>query len=84
MTVRIFGRLRKAFATDSVILEASTVGEALGLLRARLDEHDPEAQAMLDRAVVLVNGRNVGVLAGDETALGPDDEMTVLQQVAGG
>lgn len=84
MTVRIFGRLRKALATDAMQLEASTVGEALGFLRARLDPRDAEAQGMLDQAVILVNGRNVRSLAGDLTALGEEDEMTVLQQVAGG
>jgi molybdopterin converting factor small subunit len=82
--VRIFGRLRKALAADSMELQASTVAEALLLLRARLDLHDAQAQAMLDQAVVLVNGRNIRSLRGDETALGADDEMTVLQQVAGG
>lgn len=84
MTIRVFGRLRKALAADSIELQASTVAEALSLLRARLDAHDAEAQAMLERAVVLVNGRNIASLRGDQTALGPDDEMTLLQQVAGG
>jgi len=91
MTVRIFGRLRKTLAADAIELQASTVGEAVGVLRARLDAGDAAAQLMLDHAVILVNGRNVRGLAAHarlrswhETPLGADDQMTVLQQVAGG
>jgi molybdopterin converting factor small subunit len=84
VTVRIFGHLRKVLSTDSIELEARTVGEALDLLRYRLERDDAAARRMLDRAVVLVNGRNIASLAGADTALGPSDEMTILQQVAGG
>jgi molybdopterin converting factor small subunit len=84
MTVRVFGRLRKALATDSIELEVSTVAEALDILRGKLDRHDAEAHNMLDKAVILVNGRNVRALAGAGTRLDADDEMTLLQQIAGG
>jgi len=84
MTVRIFGRLRKALATSSVELEVSTVGQALEILRGKLDRHDAEAHRMLDKAVILVNGRNVRALSGAETPLEAGDEMTLLQQIAGG
>ena len=76
--------MRKALGADSMELQASTVAEALTRLRARLDPNDAEAQALLDQSVVLVNGRNIAYLGGEQAALGPDDEMTVLQQVAGG
>jgi molybdopterin converting factor small subunit len=91
MTVRIFGRLRKVLAADAIELQAATVGEALSALRMRLDTGDTVAQHMLDHAVVLVNGRNVRGLAADarlqswhEAPLGADDQVTILQQVAGG
>lgn len=84
MTVRIFGRLRKALSANRLELEAATVGDALGLLRVRLDPADSLAQRMLDNAVILVNGRNMRSLSGEDTALGAEDELSVLQQIAGG
>lgn len=84
MTIRVFGRLRKVLAADSIELEAATVGEALDVLRAKLDRGDAEGHGMLDKAVILVNGRNIQALAGRETGLNAGDQVTVLQQIAGG
>ncbi|UCH34117.1 MAG: MoaD/ThiS family protein [Armatimonadota bacterium] len=84
MTIRVFGRLRQVLAADSIELEAATVGEALDVLRAKLDRGDAEGHGMLDKAVILVNGRNIQALAGRETALNASDQVTVLQQIAGG
>jgi len=76
--------LRKALRADELELEAATVGDALGLLRGRLDPADSPVQQMFDNAVILVNGRNIRSLSGEDTALGAEDELTVLQQIAGG
>jgi molybdopterin converting factor small subunit len=84
MTVRVFGRLRKVLGAEIIEVDAVTVGEARSLLSARLAGDDELARAMLDNAVVLVNGRNAHALGGDAAPLAADDEMTVLQQIAGG
>lgn len=84
MTVRIFGYLRKALAADVLQLEAATVREVLAALGSRLDLGDAAARRMLERAVVLVNGRHVASAQGLDTGLRPDDEVTILQQIAGG
>jgi len=84
VTVRVFGHLRKVLAADHIELQAATVGEALEALRGRLGRGDTEARGMLDHAVVLVNGRNARALAGNDTPVSADDEVTVLQQIAGG
>ena len=84
MIIRVFGRLRKVLGAEIIDLQAATVGEVRSLLRARLAGDDEQARAMLDNAVVLVNGRNAQALGGEAAPLRADDEMTVLQQIAGG
>lgn len=67
---------------------AATVRELLGALAARYG--DRFGRAVLDRGelspivIVLVNGQDVRHQAGIETALRPDDIVSIFPMVAGG
>ncbi|MGZ8763844.1 MAG: MoaD/ThiS family protein [Acidimicrobiia bacterium] len=77
--VRLFAQAREAAGTAEVTYEAPTVGALLALARA---EFGAEFGAVLDTSRIWVNGDEPAT--GDETPLGPGDEVAVLPPVSGG
>jgi molybdopterin converting factor small subunit len=80
-TVRFLGRLRGIAGADTLLLEAATVADALGMLAGRLGAAFTYALfpgGELDPAVeILVNGTPITAGAGLGTRLGPSDELTL-------
>ncbi|MGZ8765166.1 MAG: MoaD/ThiS family protein [Acidimicrobiia bacterium] len=77
--LRLFAQAREAAGTAEVTYEALTVGALLALARA---EFGAEFGAVLDTSRIWVNGDEPAT--GDETPLGPGDEVAVLPPVSGG
>jgi sulfur-carrier protein len=91
VTVKFFADVRRLAGCEAERFSgaAPTLG---ALLHALADRHGAafeqrvfDASGRLsDTLIVLVNGRNVEHLAGEGTALAPDDVVSVFPMVAGG
>jgi len=91
VTVKFFADVRRLAGCEAerFMGEAPTVG---ALLHALADRHGAAFHERVfdaagrpsDTLIVLVNGRNVEHLAGADTALAPDDVVSVFPMVAGG
>lgn len=79
--VRIFAALRDAAGKAVDEIDAETVGVLVEEAKRR---YGPEFAEFLSFSNVAVNGILISHLAGDETALGPGDEVAFLPPVSGG
>jgi len=90
--VRLLGVFRGSASKDQLLLklECATVREVIQALaealptetRARLIES--ELSDLRPNAIILVNGREIGVLKGLETMISDGDEVTLIPVVHGG
>jgi sulfur-carrier protein len=77
--LRLFAQAREAAGTAAISYDADTLGALLAIARVELGAG---FGVVLDTSRVWVNGDEPA--AGDETPLGPDDEVAVLPPVSGG
>jgi MoaD family protein len=77
MQVRLFAALRELAGGRTVEVEASTVGELLDDLSARLG---PQFDRIMATGKVIVDGEP----AARDRAIGPQDEVALLPPVSGG
>jgi molybdopterin converting factor small subunit len=80
-TVRLllFARAREAAGRRDDIVDASTLGELIGIARER---YGPEFAEVLGSSRLWINGEEPS--AGDASTLAPGDEVAVLPPVSGG
>ena len=76
-TLRLFASVREAAGTNSVDIDAATVGGMLEAARTRFGE---AFSAQADTCRVWKNGEP----AVDADAVGPNDEVALLPPVSGG
>ena len=79
--VRVFGfnqKLAEAKCWPLILPEDSRMGDLL--TRCRVDE----GLELPASPVVILNGRNVQQLAGEDTHLADGDEVTLMRPIAGG
>jgi molybdopterin converting factor small subunit len=79
VTLRLFASAREAARRTTDTVEATSLGEALGIARVR---YGADFAAVLDNARVWINGDEPP--AGDATMLSEGDELAVLPPVSGG
>lgn len=79
--VKLFAALREAAGVASTDSTAGTVGDLLDELRTRFGEGFARS---LSFASVAVNGVLVSALQGEQTPVGPSDEVALLPPVSGG
>lgn len=75
--LKLFAAARQAAGTEQVVLDATTVEEALEEARHRFG---PSFAEVLDRSRVWLNGEP----AAPESPVGAQDEVAVLPPVSGG
>jgi molybdopterin converting factor small subunit len=75
--VRLFAAAREAVGTGQVDVDASTVGEALELLRHR---SGPTFDDVLAASRIWLNGDTAEITS----PVGPGDEIAILPPVSGG
>lgn len=87
VTVRMYATIRDLSGQREVVLDISDVGELLSALSARYGER---FGALLDgsdrgeRAVLLLNGRNLSVRDSLALRMSDGDELSVFPPVSGG
>lgn len=79
--VKFHTLLQKATGVDSHESSARNVASLLDEVRRRYGE---ETSRYLKGCIVLVNGKNIGYLAGTRTKLSDGDEVSLFPPVAGG
>jgi molybdopterin converting factor small subunit len=79
ITLRLFASARESAGTGSVEVQAATVGEALGVARARFGA---DFASVLDASRVWLDGDEP--VRGDATPLVDGAELAVLPPVSGG
>lgn len=80
-TVKLYSTIRLAAGEKVLESEARTVGELLKELERRYGE---KISRYTSRCIVLVNGKNISLLQGKRTKLGPNDQVSLFPPVAGG
>lgn len=80
--VRFLGAIRKAAGLATFGIDTGTVGQLLEALRQVMSpafqEFLFEGEKLQQDVEVLINGRNISLLDGIETALAPFDQVTLL------
>lgn len=92
VTFRLVGAFRKAYGSNeaSVKIKGKEKIEAIIKKVARRSPSlarlliDPELESPLPNAVILVNGRDIGLLNGLETELAGGDEVVLIPVIHGG
>ncbi len=93
ITVKLFGVFRKAYGNSQMSLEATKKKETLGNIIQKAVESSPELRHLLidpelndprPNAVILVNGKEIGILKGLETEVGESDEIVIIPVTHGG
>ncbi|HHY36720.1 MAG TPA: MoaD/ThiS family protein [Firmicutes bacterium] len=89
MKVKFFASIRDcAGVKEDTVAFSGTVGELLQFLSKRYGDSFRKAvlagDQVSDRVIILVNGRNIVHLAGTDTVLGEEDEVSIFPVVAGG
>ena len=89
MKVKFFAGIRDcAGVKEDTVQFSGTVGELLSYLSNKYGDAFRKAvltgDQVSDRVIILVNGRNIVHLAGIDTVLGEEDEVSVFPVVAGG
>lgn len=79
--VRLFAVLREAAGVSSDEIDARTVGDLLDEAKLRYGRAFSES---LEFASVAVNGVGITRLQGEQTPIGPGDEVALLPPVSGG
>jgi len=81
VTVKLFATLRDHAGERELRLEAKNVGEVLNQL---ISKYGPDFQRQIDKAAVLVNGRNITHLKGKQTRLKEGDVVSLFPPLGGG
>jgi len=92
VNVRLLGVFRGFFGKSQITLklEQPTVRKVIKKLADSLSVEakrllfDPELNDLRSNALILVNGKEIGVLKGLETEIKEGDEMTLIQVTHGG
>lgn len=89
MKVELFGFLQRAAGCGRLELEAPTVRHLLEELVARYGERLRRELFLPDGSLrpgftILVNGRNIAFLQGQDTLLKPEDTVSLIPPAAGG
>ena len=79
--VRLYSHLAQVLGTRELVVEASSLGEALEALAARFGD---DLGARLSGCTMLINERRVDPATEADTVLGPHDELSLLPPAAGG
>ncbi len=87
IVVKLFGNLRKLKGASRVSLQAGTVRQALVVL---CEQNEPLWQAIIDGekllpyVKIMVNGHDITLLEGLDTAVKPEDQIAIFPPIAGG
>jgi len=73
--------LAKLLGNQTMSTNARNIGELIDEVRSRLDE---KSWDKMKRSTILVNGRNINSLQGQDTPLGPSDIVWMIVPSAGG
>jgi len=93
ITIRFLGVFKKAYGGDQMSLETNRKKETLRNIIQKAVESSPELRRLLidpelndplPNAVILVNGKEIGILKGLETEVGDRDEIVIIPVIHGG
>ena len=87
IVIKLFGNLRKLRGASRVNLQAGTVRQALLVLceqNAPLWEAITDGEKLLPYVKIMVNGHDITLLDGLDTALKPEDQIAIFPPIAGG
>lgn len=86
-TVKLFGNLRPQTGISVLEVQGNTVREILKLLgvaQPHLQKAIMAGDALQPHVQVMVNGRNIELAAGLETAVAHTDQIAIFPPIAGG
>ena len=92
VTFKLVGAFRKAYGSSEATTEIGAK-ERLNVVVKKIAKHSPELRRLLidpelnnplPNAVILVNGRDIGLLNGLETELAGGDEVILIPVIHGG
>jgi len=88
ITIRLYANLREKLGSDNVVMEASTVAEALSNLESqfgtRFHEELYENGKIKDYYIFLLNGLPISTKELDQISLSTGDVLHILPAIAGG
>jgi len=92
VSVKLLGAFKKAYGKEQVLLELKRNEKLRDVVQRLADASedlrralvDPELEDPRPNAIILVNGREIGLLQGLETEVGDNDEVAFIPVIHGG
>jgi molybdopterin converting factor small subunit len=90
--IKLMGAFKKAYGSNEATIKIETTERLDAVIKKIVESSaelrrlliDPELNSPLPNAVILVNGRDIGLLNGLETELAGGDEVTLIPVIHGG